>query len=185
MLPSDGFEAPARVAFEFREDMVGTPAYAAGNRISCNLEWFRRQLQGEAKGAVVHEMVHVVQQYRRARREENATRPPGWIVEGIPDYIRWFLYEPQSRGAEITPRNLAGAKYDASYRVTANFLHWATNTYDKELVKKLNAAARDGRYSADVWKQITGKTVEELGTEWKKSHEDRLAAQVGATSAPN
>ena len=43
----------------------------------------------------MHELVHVVQQYRR--------RPPGWLVEGIPDYIRWYLYEPQSRGAEISP----------------------------------------------------------------------------------
>jgi hypothetical protein len=27
-------------------------------------------------------------------------RTPGWVVEGIPDYIRWFLYEPQSHGAD-------------------------------------------------------------------------------------
>jgi hypothetical protein len=185
MLPSDGFVAPARVAFEFREDMGGTPAYAAGSRISCNLGWFRRELQREAKGAVVHEMVHVVQQYRRPRREENASRPPGWIVEGIPDYIRWFLYEPQSKGAEITPRNLVNAKYDASYRVTANFLSWASATYDKELVKKLNAAARDGRYNDALWKDLTGKTVDELGAEWKQYHEQRLASQVGSRNAPN
>ena len=78
-------------------------AATGGTRVTCAAEWFRRNLEGEAKGAVVHELVHVVQQYGRARRNNpDATRPPGWLVEGIPDYIRWFLYEPQSRGAEIT-----------------------------------------------------------------------------------
>jgi hypothetical protein len=27
---------------------------------------------------------------------------PGWLVEGIPDYIRWFQYEPQSHGADAS-----------------------------------------------------------------------------------
>ncbi|RYD39381.1 MAG: hypothetical protein EOP83_36870, partial [Verrucomicrobiaceae bacterium] len=125
MLPSPGYKAPERVAIEYRDDMGGTPAYAAGNRIACNIGWFRTQLKGEGKGAVVHELVHVVQQYGQSRRNRNATRTPGWITEGIPDYIRWFLYEPQSKGAEITARNISSARYDASYRVTGNFLDWA------------------------------------------------------------
>ena len=125
MLPSDGFEAPAQVRIEFKEGMRGTPAYASREGISCNIEWFRRNLKGEARGAVVHELVHVVQQYGRARRNNPAaTRTPGWVVEGIADYIRWFLYEPESKGAEITARNLERARYDANYRITGNFLNW-------------------------------------------------------------
>jgi len=126
---------------------------------------------------VVHEMVHVVQQYGLARRNNpDAPRTPGWIVEGIADYIRWFLYEPESKGAEITQRNLARARYDANYRITGNFFNWVIDKYDKEIVRKLNAAARQGKYSETLWKDYTSKTVQELGDEWRTAHETRLAA---------
>jgi hypothetical protein len=140
-----------------------------------NSSWFRRELNREARGAVVHELVHVVQSYGRVRRTDpDATRAPGWLVEGIADYIRWFLYEPETRGAEINERNLSRARYDASYRVTGNFLDWVTREYDKEIVRKLNAAARDGIYKEQIWSERTGKTVQQLGDEWLKAHETRL-----------
>ena len=175
LLASDGYQAPAEIVLRFRDDMGGTPASAGGASINLNAVWFRRELKREALGSVVHEMVHVVQNYGRARRTSpNASSTPGWLVEGIADYVRWFLYEPQTRGAEMTKRNIAGAKYDASYRVTGNFLDWATQTHDKELVRKLNAAAREGRYAESLWQEWTGKSVQELGDDWKKSHEQRL-----------
>jgi hypothetical protein len=177
MLPSDGFEAPTNVTIRFRTEMGRTPASAGGGKINCNAEWFRKNLKGEAKGAVVHEMAHIVQSYGRARRDNpDAKRTPGWIVEGIPDYIRWFLYEPEAKGAEITQRNLVRAKYDANYRITGNFLNWVTEKYDKKIVEKLNAAARAGKYDESLWKEYTGKTVEELGEEWRAGHEKRLGA---------
>jgi hypothetical protein len=176
LLPSEGFEAPDRVTIRFRTNMGGTPASASGNRVNCNAGWFRRNLQGEARGSVVHEMVHVVQQYGRARRANpNATRTPGWIVEGIPDYIRWFLYEPETRGAEITRRNLERARYDASYRITGNFLDWVVTTFDRDLVRNLNAAAREGNYRESLWETWTGQRLETLGTQWREGHVKRLA----------
>jgi hypothetical protein len=176
MLPSEGYEAPRNVTLRYRDNMGGTPASAGGTNINLNVGWFRNNLKGEAIGAVVHEMVHTVQQYGRARRTNpNATRTPGWIVEGIPDYIRWFLYEPQTHGADITARNLARAKYDGNYRITGNFLDWVVRTYDKDLIQKLNVAAREGKYTEELWKDYTGKTVQELGDEWRKGHEERLA----------
>jgi Peptidase of plants and bacteria len=175
MLPSEGFTAATNVTLRFRNNMGGTPAATGGARISLNSQWFRRELQREARGAVVHEMVHVVQSYGRARRvNPAATRTPGWLVEGMADYIRWFLYEPQTKGAEITARNIARAKYNSSYRITGNFLNWVTLNYDREIVRKLNAAAREGRYTEQLWKDLTGKTVQELGDEWQKANEARL-----------
>ncbi len=176
MLASEGYVAPANVSFRFRHDMRGTPASAAGTGVNLNAPWFRNQLQSEARGAVVHELVHVVQNYWSRRGKLNAAQTPGWVVEGIADYVRWFLYEPQSHGAEITKGNFAKANYDSSYRVTGNFLDWLTQTYDKDLVQKLNAAAREGRYAESIWKDLTGKTMQELGDEWKKFHERRLNA---------
>jgi hypothetical protein len=176
MLPSEGFSARTNVTIRFRDNMGGTPASASGGFINCNAGWFAKELKREARGAVVHEMVHVVQSYGRVPRgDTNAVRMPGWLVEGIPDYIRWFLYEPETKGAEIkTQRSLDRAKYDASYRVTGNFLNWVTEKYDTNIVRKLNAAGRASKYNEALWKEYTGKTIRELGDEWIKSHEQRL-----------
>jgi hypothetical protein len=173
MLPSDGFTAPARFSVTIRPgDGV---AATGGTRVTANSRWLRNQngeMNAEAVGAILHEEVHVIQQYGRARRNNpNATRSPGWLVEGIPDYIRWFKFEPESHGADLAwvakRRNLDTIRYDAGYRLSANFLDWATTKYAKDIVRQLNAAMREGKYSPDLWKEQTGHTVQELGDEWK------------------
>ncbi len=176
LLPSDGYTAPVEVMLQFKDDMKGVPAYAAGNQVSLNAAWFRRELEGEARGSVVHELVHVVQSYGRARlTNPRAARPPGWIVEGIPDYIRWFLYEPQTRGAALTARSIERAKYDDSYRISANFLDWVHAAHPgKDLIRQLNTACREGRYSPDLWKEWTGQTLEALAPAWKKARAEQL-----------
>lgn len=157
-LPSDGFVAPRRLTVTFRKDMRGVAA-TSGRRISCAGEWFRRNLDGEAVGAVVHELVHVAQQYRGRGN-------PGWLVEGVADWIRWFQYEPESLRPRPDP---ARARYTDSYRTTAAFLHYLTEKHDKDLVKRLNAAMREGRYSADLWKEHLGKTVDDLWAEYAET----------------
>ena len=180
MLPGEGYEAPSRVSIMFSKDMQGVAA-TGGTRIRCAATWFRKQLKGEAIGAVVHELVHVVQNYGTARRNNpNPTRTPGWVVEGIADYIRWFLYEPQTHGAEVTKRNISQARYDANYRISGNFLSWVTENYDRDIVRKLNAAARKGNYNEDLWKTATGHTLQELGDQWKQTLEKKIAAEVAA-----
>jgi hypothetical protein len=173
MLPSEGFEAARDIRFQFLrdEEMKGIPAYASGATISMNAEWFRGQLNGEARGAVVHEMVHVVQNYPgRNRRVRGPVAPPGWIVEGIPDYIRWFLYEPQTGGAALSPARLKDAKHDASYRTSANFIDWVIRNHpnDGRFLEQLNAVAREGRYSGETWKELTGRTEQELADLWRQ-----------------
>ncbi|MCX7006898.1 MAG: basic secretory protein-like protein, partial [Kiritimatiellaeota bacterium] len=142
LLASEGYAAPRNVQIVFSADMKGVAA-TGGTRVSCAAKWYRQSLKGEAKGS------------------------PGWVTEGIADYVRWFLYEPQSHGAEISPRAAANARYDASYRTTANFLNWVVTKYDPELVTRLNAAARTGTYTEAFWKQRTGHTVQELTDAWK------------------
>jgi hypothetical protein len=167
MLPSDGYEAPTKFTIFFSNDYRGVAA-AGGNRIVCATSWFKKNLDGEAVGAVVHEMVHVVQQYGRARANASGpvNRNPGWLVEGLADYLRWFLYEPES----LRPHPRADrANYNDSYRTTGHFLNYVLNKYDKDVVKKLNAAMREGKYNDELWKQSTGKTLEELGQEWKET----------------
>jgi hypothetical protein len=189
MLPSDGFKAPRSFRITFSASDRGVAA-TRGTDIQCGAHWFRNNLEGEAKGAVVHELVHVAQQYGRARRNRGQ-RPqtPGWLVEGVADYIRWFLYEPESRGAEINARRLADVNYDDSYRVSANFLNWVTEHHDREIVRKLNAALREGRYQEDLWTEWTKQPLEQLGDEWKLALERSLGAvaadRAGGTSTGN
>lgn len=167
LLPSKGYEAPRKVRIVFDPQMRGVAA-TSGTQVRCAGAWFRDNLQGEALGAVFHEFVHVVQQYGRRR---NPSPVPGWLTEGIADYIRWFKFEPESKGAEITARNLSRAKYDASYRITANFLNWVSDKHRADLVPSLNAAIREGRYEKAIWAELTGKSVEELGADWRAAME--------------
>lgn len=177
LLPSEGFDAPKDVSVRFSASLGGV-AETSGTRVRCGAEWFRANLKGEAVGSVVHELVHVVQQYGNARRNNpDASPSPGWLVEGIADYVRWFLYEPQSHGADLVwmrPRKNLRLRHDAGYRVTANFLNWVTEKYDKAIVQGLNAAMRQGKYREDLWKERTGRTLIELSTEWKRDVENRL-----------
>src|ERR1051326_438698 len=188
MLPSEGYEPPKAFSVTIRPG--NGVAATGGTRITANSTWLKRELDREALGALLHEEVHVLQQYRRPRPanpDAPRARAPGWLVEGIPDYIRWFLYEPQSHGADVTwmrgRRNLT-LSYDGRYRITANFLDYVINHYDKDktLLTKVNAACRDGKYQDDLWKDYTGRTLPELNDEWKGTVEKQLA-QAGASQA--
>lgn len=185
MLPVEGITPATSITFTLKDSTTlpgylrGVPAYASGNSVVFNTSFMRDQQSGEAVGAGVHEVVHVVQ-FGGTRddgaRARGRQRPPTWVTEGVADYIRWFLYEPQSKGAEITERNVGRAKYDDSYRVTANFFDWVIKNYEKDLMRKLNVATHEG-YSEDLWKQWTGKTVQELGEEWKNANLKRLGIE--------
>ncbi len=109
-------------------------------------------------GMIVHEMVHVVQSY--------PTYDPVWLVEGIADYVRWFNYEAVDHRPHPNP---AKANARDSYQTTGAFLDWATKKYDPDLVPKLNAAFQANAYKESLFKDYTGKTLDELNDEWKAS----------------
>ena len=170
LMSETGYTPLAKVSLRYRNDMPkNIPASASLFRINLNAPWFRNQLAGEAKGSVVHELVHIVQGYGRIRRNnpEAAKKTPSWVVEGLADYVRWFLYEPETGGAKLSKAQLARAKHDASYRTSANFIDWVSRTHDKDLPWKLNSAARKGQYSDSLWEKFTGKTVDQLANEWR------------------
>jgi len=49
------------------------------------------------------------------------------------------------------------------------------NKYDKNLIQQRKTAMREGKYSEELWKKETGKTVAELNDEWKAD----LAKKLG------
>ena len=135
MLPSEGYTAPAATDRRVPQGHAGRGRYVRHAHHFAG-DWFQRNLDGEAAGAVVHELVHVVQRYGRVR---GGNPNPGWLVEGVADYIRWFQYEPESLRPRPDP---ARAKYTDSYRTTAAFLNYVVQTHDRDVVQKLNAAMR-------------------------------------------
>jgi hypothetical protein len=158
LLKSDGFTPPNQVKLVFKKDQ-DIIAFASGRTISISAKWLAKH--PDDFGMVAHELTHVIQSYRRAGRDT------GWLVEGIADYVRFYHYEP----GKIKPPSPKRARAKAGYRVTAHFLHFVTDKYDKQIVPRLNAALRNGEYSEGFFKKLTKKSLEELEKEWKASLE--------------
>jgi hypothetical protein len=152
-LQSDGFKPATQVTMTLKKDYRGVAA-TGGNRITGSARFF--QDHPDDIGAMVHETVHVVQRYRTRNN-------PGWLVEGVADWVRFFKYERGKLGRINSDR----ARYDGSYRVTAAFLNYVSEKYDQELVRKLNKAMREGEYKDELWKELTKKTAKELDEEWR------------------
>jgi hypothetical protein len=175
MLPSEGYIAPKHFTVTIKP--ADGVAFTSGTRVEANANWLKREIDGEAVGSIIHEAVHVVQQYG----QHGGNRTPGWLVEGIADYIRWFKFEPQSHGADIVWIRQRGKnfspRYDGGYRDTANFLNWVSEKYDADIIRQLNAALREGKYDTGLWEKFTSKTIEELDAEWKL--EIRSSLSVG------
>jgi hypothetical protein len=152
-LASPGFQPPTTVKIVF-ENKDGV-AWTAGGQITCCTDWFKQH--PDDYGAVIHELSHVVQSYHAP--------VPGWVTEGIADYVRWFKYEPAKRRPHVNPRN-TNANYTDGYQTTAAFFDWIVRTKNRSFVQRLNAAARDGKYSDELFSQYARKPLDELWTEF-------------------
>jgi hypothetical protein len=150
-LASPDFQPPTAVKIVF-ENKDGV-AWTAGGQITCCTDWFKQHPHDY--GAVIHELSHVVQSYHHP--------VPGWVTEGIADYVRWFKYEPAKRRPHVDPQH---AKYTDGYQTTAAFFDWIVRTKNRSFVQRLNAAARDGKYSDELFSQYAHKPVDELWTEF-------------------
>jgi hypothetical protein len=104
---------------------------------------------------VTHEVMHIVQDYGN-------TNGPGWLTEGIADYVRYKFGVDNAGANWKLPAYKTGQSYTNSYRITARFLAWIEKNYKADLVKNLDSALRMHTYTDDIWKQQTGKTLDEL-----------------------
>lgn len=130
-------------------------AEAGGGRITFNPWWFVKS-PGDID-VVTHESMHIVQNY-------GSGSGPGWLTEGIADYVR-YKYGVDNAGAKWT---LTAFKpehsYKNAYRITARFLNWLELNGNKGIVVKLDSAMRSHTYKDTLWKDLTGKTIDELWT---------------------
>jgi len=155
MLDSEGFVPPTTAKIVFKK-MDGV-AYTSNDEITISVDWITQH--PDDIGMVIHELTHVIQAYRAP--------VPGWVTEGIADYLRFFVYE---KNGETTCRvNPNRAKHTDGYRTTGAFFDWIVRTQDKDFIKKLNAECRNGKYSDDLFKDLTGKPLDELWTNFIES----------------
>ena len=152
-LKSDGYKPPRLITMALKNDYRGVAA-TSGTHIVGAVKFFKDH--PDDVGAMVHETVHVVQRYRGRRN-------PGWLVEGVADYVRFFKFEPGNLGKIDAQR----AHYNGSYRVSAAFLAFLVEKYDREIVRKLNRLLRAGEYREETFREFTGKDLEELDDEWR------------------
>jgi RNAse (barnase) inhibitor barstar len=166
-----------------RAQSTGPIGWASGTTIGFNIDWIKPGARGEKDwGMVVHEVVHFIQGYRRGP----GTGVPFWVMEGIADYVRHALFEPE---AEMRPVNPETASYTQAYQISAGFLMWIADTYDLDIVPKLNVHGRQRTYSDDVFVEYTGKNYDALWAEYVEKILRPLHAEdkrmVPATMFPN
>lgn len=151
LLATETFRVPRQITLVLKKH-IDAPAYTANDTITIDGQWITAHPND--LGMVVHELTHVVQQYQGGGQ-------PGWLVEGIADYVRWWRYEPDSPRPRIGPT----ATYHDSYRTTAAFLAWVSYHYNEALVPALDRAMRANQDPVPVFQQLTGRTPEQLWTE--------------------
>ncbi|TJZ50880.1 secretory protein [Sphingobacterium olei] len=147
------------VTFVIDPDYDGVAA-AAGGVIRYNPAWFVKNPRDI--DVVTHEIMHIVQEYPHRAG-------PGWITEGIADYVRHVMgVDNEGANWKLTEFNEKHSYKDA-YRITARFFYWIEQNYDKKLVVKLDKAMRTKQYTPDFWKKNTGKTIDELWTSYAQN----------------
>ena len=147
-LASEGFKPPKSVQISLRKEMKGVAA-TGGNVIHLAADYVKGHTND--LGMVIHELTHVVQSYPPGG--------PGWLVEGIADYIRLSYFEPKVPVPRIDPER---ASYRDAYKTTAVFLAWIEKNHDRQIVQKLNRALRKQNYREGLFQESTGQNLDAL-----------------------
>ncbi len=153
-LATDDWTPPETVRLVLKKDLKA-PGATSGATIQLSLRWIADH--PDDFGMVIHELTHVIQNYPPGPKQ------PGWLVEGIADYIRYWKYEP-----ELPRRRVDGtrASYRDGYGTTGAFLAWIVARHDKRIVRRLDAALRAQAYSEELFREATGKSLDAAWAEF-------------------
>lgn len=135
-------------------------AAASDGIVRVNPKWMKNH--PEDIDVVTHEVMHIVQAYP-------GESGPGWLTEGIADYVRFTFGVNNEAGKWKLPAYAATQSYENSYRITARFLVWIEKNKNVAIVDKLDHAMRTKTYTDDIWKKETGASLNEL---WKAYSEN-------------
>lgn len=152
-------KALKEVVFLVDTSYQGVAATSDG-KVTFSSRWLK--LHPEDIDVVTHEVMHIVQDYGN-------TNGPGWLTEGIADYVR-YKFGVDNEGANWSlPDYKEGQSYKNSYRITAKFLDWLEAGDHKGMVKNMDKHLRDHTYSDELWRQYTGRTLDELWSKYAES----------------
>ncbi|PWS29639.1 basic secretory protein-like protein [Pedobacter paludis] len=127
-------------------------AVSGKGKITLGALWM--QQHPEDTDLVTHELVHIVQDFKALG--------PEWLIEGLADCGR-FQYGLNNAAADWSLPSLSSYQsYKMGYRVAARFLLWVNKFQESSTIFQLNTALKYNTYSADSWKEITGKSLDEL-----------------------
>ncbi|HUO11756.1 MAG TPA: basic secretory protein-like protein, partial [Caulobacteraceae bacterium] len=156
-LASPGYVAPDRVTIDFQD--LGSPnvgAYTHGTTVTVNLPDILQHQ--DDFGRVAHELVHVVQAYPSPNIH--------WLVEGIADYLRYYVLIPNDPRRDFDPR---AYNYQLGYQPAAALLDWVERSYGGGSVRRINATMRQGGDGEAELLKITGSTPFTLWRAYLKS----------------
>lgn len=143
----------------FIDNMNGV-AYTSNNEIHVSADYIAKysgNIKMEITGVLYHEMAHVWQW------NGNGQAPVG-LTEGIADFVRLK--------AGLAPSHWVGPgkgdRWDQGYDVTARFLDYC-NSLKNGFFAELNKKMRGG-YSADYFRQLLGKSVDQLWSDYKAKY---------------
>lgn len=156
-LATDDWTPPGAVRLVFKQEQAA-PGSTSGDVIYISVKWIKAH--PDDFGMVIHELTHVIQHYPPSQSQ------PGWLVEGVADYLRYWKYEPEKPHRRLNP---AKASYRDGYGATAAFLAWTVWKYDKRIVRRLDDAMRHHRYNDAMFKETTGKDLDSLWAEFVQS----------------
>ncbi len=149
----------APIHLTFAPEPAQYPGATYGRMIELSESYMLRH--PEDIGMILHEFVHVVQAY-----PEGTT--PGWVTEGIADYLRDYILLPSP--TRHTPP--ARADYRRGYTHAATLLDYIIQTRHhgdwKALIHPLNAACQSGE-NGEAWLTAHYGAPDALANEMKRA----------------
>lgn len=121
----------------------GFVAFGTGRTIVVSAPYLRKA--PDDIGVIGHELVHMFQDYPAGS--------VGWVVEGLADYLRYYVLEPGTSRGRFDP---AEANYRGGYQAAAWLLRHVESRLGCAVIISLHAAMRGGTYDDNFWVRETG-----------------------------
>lgn len=130
--------------------------YSDRGEIIVNPTWARDNQNGQDyMGMFLHEATHIVQNYKS---------DAGWFTEGVADISRDIVLHDRET-FDVFP-GATGFNYTRGYNTGAYFINWIQDAYKKDIARQFGIAANKGTYNVSMFSTATGKTVDQLWTEY-------------------
>ncbi|MES2418485.1 MAG: basic secretory protein-like protein [Bacteroidota bacterium] len=135
-------------------------AATSNGRVVYASNWMK--IHPEDIDVITHEVMHIVQNYGQSVG-------PGWLTEGIADYARYKFGVDNAAAKWSLPDLKPTQHYKNSYRITARFFVWMESNVKPGIIKQVDNSLREHTYTSNIWKNITGKDLDELWAAYVKN----------------